>query len=463
MAKYDYTTPKDILQTIKLKKKEGCFVQRVNDKKQLAQYYEVILKDKKKANEIYLEIRQDLDNELPNSLKGSSKEMTKFLRELQNKDTGSFVEYPTIFSLEVERAKHILRHLKREGLKPKYPLKFLDKVNSGKKLKEYFHSLLYDFSKNNEDELNLAITGLPTIKDLGFYKFSRDWEKAYYECLEMWQDPKTGYWGPWIKKGNKILKLPELSTTFHILRIYFNKKTLELNNPKYDLKHKNKLIQTTWDIKNKNYPYGWLEKRNWSTHHNFDVAEIFLYLFKEMNSKQKEDVRNLFHRFLKWDLDNLQSNGGFIGYKPELKETNMMQTNFAILVLRGIGCYSPLYREAIWKDVKLPINSYRIYDGKIPKNEFDTSNLKAIVYTKKTTLDPLDTRNKIHKFWLRNKQENPSEAINVNLTLQFEEYPVNTFKIMNQIPSLKETDILVAVDKYGRVIWSKGNGAPSKK
>ena len=463
MAKYDYTTPKDILQKIKLKKKEGYFVQRINDRKQLAQYYEVILKDKNKAKQIYLEIKTELHKKLLKSPMGSSKELTKFLRDLQNKETGSFVEYPTIFSLEIERAKHILKHLKREGLKPKYPLKFLDKVNSGKKLKEYFHSLLYDFSKNNEDELNLAITGLPTIKYLGFHKFSNDWEKAYYECLEMWQDPKTGYWGPWIKKGKKIVKLPELSTTFHILRIYYNKKTLELNNPKYDLKHKKKLIQTTWDIKNKNYPYGWLEKGNWSTHHNFDVAEIFLYLFKEMNSKQIENVRKLFHRFLKWNLNNQQSNGGFIGYKPELTEPTMRQTNFAILVLRGIGYYSPLYRKTIWKDVKLPINSYRVYEGIIPENEYDTSNLKSIVYKKKTTLDPLDTRSKIYKFWSQNKQDDPSQAINVNLTLQFEEYPVNNFKILNKIPKLKETDMVVAVDKYGRVIWSKGDAISSKK
>ena len=455
MAKYDSTTPKDILASIKKKKKEGYFVQLINDKKQYAQYCEVILKNKKKAKQIYEEIKEDLLKPIPKSPKVSKKELAEFLRDLQDKDTGSFVKQPNTFSLEVERAKHILRHLKREGLEPKYPLKFLNKVESGNKLKKYFKKLLYDFSKNNEDELNLAITGLPTVKSYGFHKFSKDWDDAYFSCIEMWQDPKTGYWGPWIKKNKQILKKPELSTTFHILRIYYDKKTLQLKNPNYDLKYKRKLIETTWTIKNKNYPYGWLQKRHWSTHHNFDVAEIFLYLFSNMRKNEKEKVRALFKRFLKWNLNqNLQNSGGFIGYYPDKTEPTMMSTNFAILVLRGIGYFNKLYRKTIWKGVKLPVNSYRIYSRKLPEDEMDTSNLKSIVYLKNTTNDPIDTRQRIYKYWKANISENPSEAMNVDSTLKFEKYNPTKFKIskLKKLPKLKKGEILVKVDAVGQII-----------
>jgi len=454
MAKYDYITPKDIIAGIKQKKKKGYFVQRLNDKKHYAQYLEVICKDKRKAHKIYDEIRSDLQKPLPKSSKGSSKQLAKFLRDLQIKETGSFVEQPNSFALEVERAKHILRNLKMAGLKPKYPLKFLNKVNTGKKLKTYFKSLLYDFSKNNGDELNLAITGLPTIKDLDFHPFSKDWERAYFECIEMWQDPKTGYWGPWIKKGKKIVKLPELSTTFHILRIYYNKETLQLNNPKYDLKHKRKLIKTTWEIKNRNYPYGWLEKGNWSTHHNFDVAEIFLYLFKLMDKKGKQKVRSLFHRFLKWNLtNNFQKNGGFIGHYPDKKEPTMLSTNMAILNLRGTGYFSKRYREEIWDGVRLPVNSYRVYSKK-PENDLNTSDLKSIIYIKKTTPDPLDTRQQIYEYWKNHKSENPSEAININKTLKFEEFPPKKIQIkrLKKLPRSGSKENVVKVDKYGWVL-----------
>ena len=136
----------------------------------------------------------------------------------------------------------------------------------------------------------MVITSLPVIKNLGFHKFSNDWNKAYFECLEFWQDKDTGYWGPWFKKGNKIIKMPELSTTFHIIRLYYDKNTLRLKDERFDLMYKKKIIETTWRLKNRDYPYGWLEKGYWSTHHNFDIAEIFLYLFDELSNKEKKEV-----------------------------------------------------------------------------------------------------------------------------------------------------------------------------
>ncbi|MAG20318.1 hypothetical protein CL618_02695 [archaeon] len=448
MAKYDYTTPKDILNSIKQKKKQGYSVYRLNDKKQYAQYHEVILKDKKKANKIYNEIRKDLNKPLTKAPKSSPKEMVKFLRNLQIKETGSFVQQPTLLSIEIERAKHILFQLTDHNLKPKYPLKFLNRINTGKKLKKYFKSLLFDFSKNNGDELNLAITGLPNIKKRNFHKFSKEWDKAFYECLELWQDPKTGYWGPWVKKGNKIIKYRGLSTTFHMIGLYFNKKTFKLNNPKYEMKHKKRLIETTWKIKNKDYPWGWLEKGKWSTHHNFDVAEIFSRLLNVV--KEKDKVRKLFNKFLKWCLEQQKSNGGFIGYYPWEKEPSIRSTQFAILLLRAIGYFSEPHRKRVWSKVRLPINNYRIYT-KLPKNNFDTSNLKSIIYTKKTTLDPLDTRQKIFNFWKKHKHEDPTQALNMSHILEFEKFSVKKIKIFKKIPKLKKNEFLIKVNKYGVV------------
>ncbi len=448
MAKFDYVTPKDIIKGINKKKKEGYFVQRLNDKKILAQYYEIVLKDKKKAEALYEEIKQDLKNLLLKSPKGTSRDIANFLRNLQNKETGSFVEHPAIFWLEMERAKHILFLLKENNLKPKYPLKFLNKVDTGERLKEYFKSLLFDFSKNNEDELNLVITRLPTIKSYGFHKFGEEWDDVYFECIEMWQDPKTGYWGPWIKKGNKINKKPELSITFHIIRIYYDKKTHQPINKNRKPRYAKKIVETTWNLKNKNFPYGWLEKRNWSTHHNYDVATI-LSIFDKDSSKTKK----LFIRFLSWCLNkNLQKNGGFIGLKPNLKEPTIYSTHFAILLLRELGYFSTRNYDYLRSNEDFPINSYRIYQSKVHDNFFDTTNLKYVIYTKKTTPDPIDTRNRIFRFWSKNKQQDPVQASNTNSILEFEKYPPKKFKIktLKKLPKLEKNQILVPVDRYGR-------------
>ncbi len=460
MAIYDKFTPEDILKGIKSKRKQGFFVQRLADKKILAQHHEVVLGDKKTAEEIYAEMREDMKRDLPRAPAGTGKEMARFLKGLQDKDSGSFVKRPTVFWLEIERAKHTLKVLKDNGLKPRYPLRFLERVDTGKKFKEYFLSLLHDLSKDNSVELNLAITAIPRIKEMGFHEFSQDWDSAFFECLEYWQDPKTGYWGPWRQKGKTIEKLPSLSTTFHIMWIYFDKTTLSLKDPKYRLKHARKIWKTTWDIKNKDYPFGWLEKRCWSTHHNYDVAEIFLCLFNEMRYDERTEVRRLFQRFLKWTLSNLCKDGGFIGYRPDQIEPTMQSTNFAILLLRAIGFFSGPgreYRDVIWKDVRLPINSYRIYDGKVPNEEYDTSSLKSIVYKKKTTMDPLHARSMVFRFWSENKASDPQQALNIDSTMQFERFPISKFKISEKMPKLRSTDMVVAVDKFGREIWSRGD------
>ncbi len=453
MSKYD-VAPLDLRKELDNKKKAGYFVQRINDKKHLAEYYEVVLKDKKKANEIYGQMRIDLKKPQKKISNLNQKQMLLLLRDLQNKNTGSFVEHPTTFWLEIERAKHILRLLKRNNLKPKYELKFLNKINTGNKLKNYFKSLLLDFSKNNEDELNLAITALLTIKELGFHKFSKDWDKAYFESLEYWQDNETGYWGPWFKKDNRIIKKPELSTTFHIIRLYYDKNTLELKNKDFDLKYKRRIIETTWKLKNKNYPYGWLEKGHWSTHHTGDIITIFLYLFDELSDQEKYKIRKLFNRFLSWTIkDLLQGDGGFIGDKLYQKEkTSIYKSHLAILLLRDIGYFFKVYRERLFGEIKQKSNSYRIYKDKIPKDEFDTKNLKEIIYlSKKEILDPLETRRKIYGFWKQHKEEDMIHASFTNEVLKFDKFSKQDFKVrvLNKLPKLKEGEFIVGVDSFG--------------
>ena len=450
MAKYDNLTPKDILKAIEEKNKQGYFVQPLSDKKQKAQYHQAILDDYEGAKKIYKELRHDIKNKrLLRSPTGSSKDFAKFLQNTQDPDTGSFVEYPSIDWLEIARAKQILGNLKQAGLKPKYPLYFLNRYDTGKKLKDYFRSVLYDFSKNNEDDLNMLITSLPTIKSMGFHRFSKDWDDAFYECLDMWQDKKTGYWGPWFLDGRRIIKKPELSTTFHIIRLYIDKKTLKIKDKKHPLKLKKRIYETTWKLKNKNYPYGWLEKGRWSSHHNWDVAWIFLALFKDLSLDQKYDIRKLFKRFLSWGLSNM-IDGGFIGYKPHKKRPGMLSTNFGVLLLRDVGYFREDIRDILWDPGK--VNSYRIYRDEGPSHAFDTSNLVYVIYKKNSTLDPLDARRKIYQFWSANKHSDPSEAMNIDASLLFERYPVKEFKISYKRPRLKDNEMIVAVDRFGRIL-----------
>lgn len=464
MAKYDYTTPEDILRNIRKKKKEGYYVNLINDRKFLAQWYENIIKDKKKTKEVYDRIRNDLKKPFIKLPKGELA-IARFLREQQDKNTGSWVEQPTRFNQELERARHIISTLTKYDLKPKYPLKFIDRVNTSKKLKTYFKSLLFDPKVNHEDELNLGFVTLKSFYDQKLHKFSKDWLSTYYECINIWQDPKTGYWGPWIKRLDKIKKLPELSITFHILEFFYDPETLALRNKKYYPKYKKKIIKTTWEISNKNYGYGWLERGYWSTHHNFDVAYIFVLLFDIMNQNEKNSVRRLFNKFLEWCLGKCQQeNGGFIGVKPETKEANYFETRRALSFLEKIGYFDEVVYKRIWMGVNLRINSYRIYNGDVPDSSWDTKQLSSIIYTKYTkNPDPIETRDKIRFFLETCKAHKDSDSLRIKKRMFFDKFLKTNYRVLFEIPELEKNQFLITVDRYGGIIWKKGNDDILKK
>lgn len=453
MAKYDYSAPKYILDAISKKKKAGYYVDPINNKKFLAQWYINVIKDKTKSDEIYNGIASDLAKPFM-KLPTKSIEIAQFLRNQQDEKTGSWVKQPTRFHQELERARHIISTLEKYELKPKYPLRFMDKVNTGRKLKQYFMSLLLDTRISHDDELNLGFVTLKSFYDKKLHPFSKDWLSTYYSCIDTWQDSRTGYWGPQIKKANITKKLPELSITFHILEFFYNPETLDLINKKYSPKYKKKIIETTWNIRNKNYGYGWLEGGKWSTHHNFDVAYIFVLLFDEMNLKEKNRVRKLFNQFLVWTLDKCQQkNGGFIGVKPETREANYFETRRAISLLEKIGYFDKIIRKRIWGDVALGINSYRIYEGDIPNNTWDTRNLKSIVYSKDSkNKDPIETRERIRNFLQKSKDHKDSDSLRIQKRMLFDEYSKHKYVILHRLPRLKEGQSLVAVDRYGGII-----------
>ena len=210
-----------LLKILSGKKKQGFFTNPLGNKLTLARYYEDIRGDKKSADQVYVDIENELKKPLKRIRGKNELQAAKFLLTLQEKETGSFVEHPTTLYIEIEAARHMLKTLKKHGLKPRYPLKFLNRVDTGRKLRDCFFKLLHSYAEESDKELNLIFSSLPALKESGFHKFSNDWEDAYWKLIRIWQDKKTGYWGPWVKKRGKLRKLPSLSTTFHIIRMTF--------------------------------------------------------------------------------------------------------------------------------------------------------------------------------------------------------------------------------------------------
>lgn len=436
-------------------KKQGYFTHDLEDQLDLANWYFDVQKNPKPAENIIDHVVRQINN--PTSLMMAPQkesDFVDFLLDLQDKETGSWVKYPTHDHIEIERASFITTHLRENTKKPKYYLRFLEKYSSKQKLKDYFYQLLHDYDHNNRKELNVCFTVLIRVykntKD--YFPWEAGWLETYFELIQEWQDPETGFWGPWIKKDGRIEKLSDLSITFHLLRRYLNSDgTRRTGSPR--LNYPEKIISTVFSLKEKEYPYGWLEEGSWSTHHNFDVALILVTLFDYMTESQKQETRELFQQFLDWTFGECYLDGGFIGMLPKNKIPYIKDTYFGVQLLNHIGYFDSDIRKRVFGTESMnDLNSQRTYNNFIPEDEFDTTNLENINYSFKTKIpDPLETRLKVFKFLQKDKEFDLEYAPYIDNVLKFKEFPPTSVDITYSDLILEKNKTVIAVNKFGGI------------
>jgi hypothetical protein len=226
----------------------------------------------------------------------------------------------------------ILQYLE---MKPKYPLRFLDRVNSPDKFRAYMDSLLIaDVRKTGEDtrfELNLGGTDLVRLI-LGTlpsgYAFHPQLKPTLLDYLDnRWQDSQTGFWGCWYRKEDgSIRKTADMSATFHIVHYREGK-----------VKRWPQIIRTVLAMKDLEWPFGWLQEGRMSDHHNYDVVSLFHYGWPSMTPQQKMQARTEIRKMLTFCLtQSLQPDGSFnLGDEGTIGES----FEFPCLFLYEIGFF----------------------------------------------------------------------------------------------------------------------------
>jgi hypothetical protein len=119
---------------------------------------------------------------------------------------------------------------------------------------------------------------------------------------EKWQNQTTGYWGTWYRAADgSVVKTSDLSITFHLVHFRDG-----------EVKHWPEIIRTTLAIRNREYPYGWLEDGNMTNHHNYDVVTLLRLGWKHADQQQKALARVEIRKMLDWCLnDSIEPNGTF--------------------------------------------------------------------------------------------------------------------------------------------------------
>jgi hypothetical protein len=206
----------------------------------------------------------------------------------QSPEDGSWGACYEEWFLKVDRSVDPLKELVANGQRPKYPLKFLEAVDTPEKLRARFQRLVTSRVQvdgiDHRKELNLTVTALgqllflPELEPVLDPAFPRAQLAAELIRFmdETWQDPETGYWGAWYEIDGTVVKTEDLSITFHVVR-YRGGQVPSLH----------KIAQTTFEIRERRYPFGWQDRGTQNTHHSYDVVALVRVAWPMMTEFQR--------------------------------------------------------------------------------------------------------------------------------------------------------------------------------
>jgi len=134
------------------------------------------------------------------------------------------------------------------------------------------------------DSVKLILNDVPTN-----YTYVPDLKMALSTFIARWQDPSTGFFGPWYLDGDKVIKKSGLSPTFHVAS-YTNGM----------ISYWPHLMTTLLQIKDNEYPYGWLEGGKMLHHHNMDVMRLFKLGWFWTDKAHRLEAKEAIEKMLAW-------------------------------------------------------------------------------------------------------------------------------------------------------------------
>lgn len=376
----------------------------------------------------------------------TKEEEMEFYLSLQNPKTGAFMDDSYPLSVQHEPTANVLLHLDNlaqetnQPLKLKYPLKYLDYINTTEKL----IPILEDWSTVGWLALKFQQTSFHNVRDISslardrniygedagsiiqkhnLYNFSQEWKDSMLQWFYDYQDPETGTWGP-KSKGGKLLK-KDLSNTAPILKNFVDENGTNIH-AKFPLRYQNELTNT---ILGESY-FEHLPKddeldewHEWSLNTPKSIRTITRYLWKNITQENKEKTRDLIEDYVKIKFEKFYvTKEGAFSYYPNSDHATLDGTGSMINNLNDFGFLSAANQERLWGDnqnsiidlgthqvsdisdedfnvlTDNKINSFRVYTRN-PDYDDLNSNVHAVFYHNETKiLDAVDLILKINKW-----------------------------------------------------------------
>jgi hypothetical protein len=267
----------------------------------------------------------------------------------QDPADGSWGRCYTEWFFKLDASFDHLRQLAEDGQRPKYPLRFLDKINSPEKLKTYLTSVSIsdiahsgvdhrrEFNESLADLLRLILHGIPPG-----YQLDPQLKPVIMKLiLGDFRNPASAWWGERYSRDGGLQFVDDISITFHVVR-YLDGDVSDLG----------KVGETALALKDVEYHVGWIEDGHYTNHNNMDAVVLFKYAWPFMKAEQKSALAAEIRKMLDWCVqDSLQADGSF-KLDPDDQESAEEQTYFGVAVLSRIGFFDK--PERFWTTEDFP-------------------------------------------------------------------------------------------------------------
>jgi hypothetical protein len=263
-------------------------------------------------------------------------------------EDGSFDHCSHAWFLKLDSTIEEVEDRGENGIPVHLPLKLLDRINTPEKLRAYLDSVLVSEVRktgiDNRFELNIAITAIERFlvgHVIHSYPFPPGLKEALFEYQDrIWQDPQTGFFGGWYRlPDGSLRKTADLSVTFHIV-----------SYRRDSIRRVPEMMQTLLAMKDREYPFGWLEEGRSSNHHNYDVVRLFRVGWPAMSEEQRAQARTEMRRMMDFCLrETMNADGSF---KMMDEDTLGSSFLFPISLLNELGYFRPSLR--FWTSEAFP-------------------------------------------------------------------------------------------------------------
>jgi len=217
----------------------------------------------------------------------------------------------------------------------KYPLAFLDPINSPEKLTAKLNSALYDrFTQTgafNREELDETFSGIARLlfktKPIP-YQFDPNLKEALRVFVGRWQNPVTGCWGQWmVDREGRVWKMDDMAMTFHVV-----------SDLKGNVDHLDLIAKRLLGLDHVDFPAGIRFDGHYENHLNWDAVKIFRLAWPTLDEPSRRQARVEISRMLNWCLTmSYQPDGSF--KVSELDDTVGDAYSYGVYFLRETGYF----------------------------------------------------------------------------------------------------------------------------